>query len=419
MADNDESMLRGLFPDADEAEIERLARAWAALAPLRSPAALPPRPGEALSRLFAQAESPAGGGTGEAPAPPDASRELYRRIVSDRAALSRVLSRPSLEDQAREAARLGREMGLVVDLSAVREHLARSMDTELSDQELDMVAGGKDMYAWFLDSFLDGTPDPDTIHGDNASNILRGGGGDDSISGGGGDDRLEGGQGNDSLDGGSGGDALYGEDGDDTLAGGAGDDQLSGGQGNDILDGGTGDDLMGGGEGNDTLYGGAGNDSLLGGEGDDTLSGGDGYDALDGGAGYDVLDGGGGSDTLSGGAGNDTLSGGGGDDILRGGAGNDVLYGNEGNDVLSGGAGNDILTGGTGNDTFFFGQGDGRDTITDFSQGDTIKLDGFAQHSGDLSVARQGNDTVITYGQTSITVQNANLSVDDIRNMQK
>ncbi len=418
MADNDESMLRGLFPDADEAEIERLARAWAALAPLRSPAALPPRPGEALSRLFAQAESPAGGETGEAPAPPNTSRELYRRIVSDRAALSRVLSRPSLEDQAREAARLGREMGLVVDLAAVREHLARAMDTELSDQELDMVAGGKFIMSDY--PLIWGSEGDDEISSRSIFGAaIWGYGGDDCIRGTGANDYIDGGDGNDTLSGGDGNNTLIGGAGDDILYGFRGDSTLNGGDGDDRIYGGDGNETLIGGSGNDTVDGDAGDDIISGGDGNDRLMGGDGDDRLSGGAGNDRLEGGEGNDTLVGDAGDDVLIGYHGQDVLSGGEGNDALMGYDGNDALIGGAGDDRLSGGSGNDTFVFGQGDGRDTITDFSQGDTIKLDGFGQHSGDLSVAHQGNDTVITYGQTTITVQNANLSEDDIRNMQK
>ena len=65
----------------------------------------------------------------------------------------------------------------------------------------------------------------------------------------------------------------------------------------------------------------------------------------------------------------------------------------------------------------------GHDVITNFDQGygvDAIRLEGFAEHSGELSVSHtDSRDTVITYGQTTITVQGANLSEEDIRNMQK
>ena len=57
----------------------------------------------------------------------------------------------------------------------------------------------------------------------------------------------------------------------------------------------------------------------------------------------------------------------------------DILDGRGGNDLLDGGYGNDTLTGGPGKDTFFFRirpDAGNRDTVTDFSAGDEIKLQG-------------------------------------------
>ena len=64
-----------------------------------------------------------------------------------------------------------------------------------------------------------------------------------------------------------------------------------------------------------------------------------------------------------------------------------VLFGNYGNDVLIGGAGNDRLhglgrrrhlTGGAGNDTFYFAAYSGRDTVTDFTDGqDVLNMTGY------------------------------------------
>ena len=66
-----------------------------------------------------------------------------------------------------------------------------------------------------------------------------------------------------------------------------------------------------------------------------------------------------------------------------------------------------------------FGASDGNDTLTDFQNGDRIVLSGFADHSGDLSVEHTGGNTVITYGDTTVTVQGAALTEEQIRNMQK
>ncbi|HEY4940495.1 MAG TPA: hypothetical protein VII56_03630 [Rhizomicrobium sp.] len=74
-------------------------------------------------------------------------------------------------------------------------------------------------------------------------------------------------------------------------------------------------------------------------------------------------------------------TGGPGDNILYGFAGNDTLSGGDGNDTLYGGRGNDTLSGGAGDDRFVFHNGDGLDTITEFtpgdSSGDVIDLHGY------------------------------------------
>ena len=119
----------------------------------------------------------------------DTLSQLSRRILSDRALLSRVLSLPTLAAQAEEAARLGHEMGLSVDPAQAREFLARTQSRELSDAELSRVAGGK------------GGSD-DTISGGEANETIDGGGGDDTIDGGAGNDNIDGGGDEDSIDGG-------------------------------------------------------------------------------------------------------------------------------------------------------------------------------------------------------------------------
>jgi len=85
--------------------------------------------------------------------------------------------------------------------------------------------------------------------------------------------------------------------------------------------------------------------------------------------------------------------------------GNDSVNGGAGNDWLVGNAGNDTLTGGTGDDRFAFTAGSGRDTIRDFNNGnDAIDLSGYwkadnqALAFADVSIAQQGQNTVITLG---------------------
>ena len=75
--------------------------------------------------------------------------------------------------------------------------------------------------------------------------------------------------------------------------------------------------------------------------------GGSGNDILIGNDQGDLLRGNGGNDTITGGAGDDILVGGPGNDIITGGAGQDLLFGGLGRDNLSGGVGEDILFSGT------------------------------------------------------------------------
>ena len=258
------------------------------------------------------------------------------------------------------------------------------------------------------DSLIGGAGN-DTIFGQDDNDTLIGGTGNDYLDGGNDDDVLDGGDGADTLIGGAGNDTLNGGHDDDSVDGGAGNDWLTGDLGNDTVRGGDGDDSVFGAEGDDVMFGDAGNDSMEGWLGNDSMYGGDGDDYMDASVGDDLLEGGDGNDTLlggsdigadtlRGGAGNDELSAGGGDDILDGGEGADVLFAADGNDLLDGGAGddtldgwtendtlagglgNDLLTGGDGTDVFVYVAGDGLDTITDFSFGNTGTL-----NDGDLT----------------------------------
>ena len=83
--------------------------------------------------------------------------------------------------------------------------------------------------------------------------LVSGGNGNDYIFGGSGDDYLAGDAGNDYLNGGAGNDILYGGDGNDVLDGGANADILCGGAGDDVLVWSAGNDILCGNEGNDTL----------------------------------------------------------------------------------------------------------------------------------------------------------------------
>jgi hypothetical protein len=190
-------------------------------------------------------------------------------------------------------------------------------------------------------------------------------------------------------------------------------------------------------EGNDTLYGYGGNDILVGGSGKDKLYGGNGSDVLVGGLGADILDGGAGFDFASfqtsttaivadlsrnssntgeargdsfiniegliGGTGNDELRGDAQNNKLDGGTGNDKLSGGRGADHLQGGAGDDTLTGGSGQDVFYLSPG--KDTVTDWKQGDKIAVTVKGWDYGDPStvlITQVGQDTVLTLSTNTL-----------------
>ena len=109
-------------------------------------------------------------------------------------------------------------------------------------------------------------------------------------------------------------------------------------------------------------------------------------------------------DYIDGGKGKDTLLGGDGDDTVLGGDGNDVIYGGKGDDSLWGGQGTDTLWGGEGEDTFVYQNGDGKVTIADFVQGETIRL-----LSGKVGTVRStsGGDVTFEIGSGQLTVSKA------------
>ena len=274
----------------------------------------------------------------------------------------------------------------------------------------------------------------DTIGGDDGNDKIDGGAGNDTVFGGAGDDELHGGTGDDIIVGDDGNDTIFGEDGNDQANGGAGADLMMGGAGNDVFGGGAGNDTLVGGDGDDNLWGedgddqanggagndvvvgGAGNDTIGGGDGDDVVVGQDGNDVLFGEAGNDRLNGGDGADILIGGDGNDELGGGTGNDDINGGAGNDTIFGEDGNDTINGSTGNDILLGMGGSDTFVFTNGDGSDTITDFTHGtDHIWFNGtnlhsFADVQSHATFNAAANVTTITYTGGTLTLNGVTLS---------
>jgi Ca2+-binding RTX toxin-like protein len=105
--------------------------------------------------------------------------------------------------------------------------------------------------------------------------------------------------------------------------------------------------------------------------------------------------------------------------------GADGLYGNRGDDTLDGGEGSDRLEGGEGDDLFVFANGDGNDTIVDFTAGATnlaekidVRAFGFADFAAlQAATSQVGGNAVIQLdvddSVTLIGVNAADLTPDD------
>ncbi len=133
---------------------------------------------------------------------------------------------------------------------------------------------------------------------------------------------------------------------------------------------------------------------------DDTANGFAGNDVLQGNGGADHLQGGDGDDRLFGGAGNDQLFGDDGNDRLHGGTGDDTLYGGTHSNL------GDSLYGGSGADQFVFGTNNASVYVDDFKNGvDKLVIDGGGSVGfGDLQIITGSADTLITVGETHITL---------------
>lgn len=93
-----------------------------------------------------------------------------------------------------------------------------------------------------------------------------------------------------------------------------------------------------------------------------------------------------------------------------------IIMGGASRQTIDGGAGNDALIGGGGADTFIISKGNGTDLIVDFSDDDTIRLDGYGVTSFDQLISQsnqQGNDLWLNLGNGESVVL-ANTTVDDI-----
>jgi Ca2+-binding RTX toxin-like protein len=247
-----------------------------------------------------------------------------------------------------------------------------------------------------------GTPNADTLRGDDGLNILDGYGGKDQLYGYGGDDVLYS-DGTGVADGGAGYDTLsflrwhnhgyinriltvdLGKSGEQEVANTdypfyspflltvTNIERLDGSPYADSFKSGPGGGYLFGGGGSDSLSGLAGNDTLQGGTGDDTITEISGSNYLRGDDGNDSISGGSGFDDANGNVGNDTISTGAGNDYSVGGKDNDLLYGDDGSDIVWGNLGNDTCDGGIGDDQCRGGQGD--DSVSGAAGNDFVSGD--------------------------------------------
>jgi len=134
-------------------------------------------------------------------------------------------------------------------------------------------------------------------------------------------------------------------------------------------------------------------------------------DNIDGTTDGDVLTGTDLNDRINGKKGADVILGGDGQDRLIGSGGDDVLSGGQGRDKLVGGKGDDNLTGGQAGDVFIFKADDGNDLITDFEDGlDRIRIKAGASEFSDLTVTQEGDDVLVVFASTTITLEDTQLS---------
>ena len=117
---------------------------------------------------------------------------------------------------------------------------------------------------------------------------------------------------------------------------------------------------------------------------------------------------------LRGGDGDDVLWSGDGDNLLFGDAGNDRMAGGAGNDVLCGGIGDDRMHGGGGDDIFTFAGAWGKDTVIQTAAGDITLWFG-DRKSEDVSISHSMGNTIVSYGENSVTVANREITAADMR----
>ena len=164
------------------------------------------------------------------------------------------------------------------------------------------------------------------------------------------------------------------------------------------IEGGDGDDLLLGGEGADTLVGGFGRDTVSYEKAETSVTvslgefGGIGGTASGGSADGDML------------SGIEQLIGGAYDDILTGDRLVNNIRGGSGADTLTGAGGADTLSGGGGDDQFVFGTGFDGETITDFQDGDRIRVMGASSIDDFTTIKASMSNTVIEWNGEMLTL---------------
>ncbi|MBV1864173.1 MAG: hypothetical protein KUG74_07010 [Rhodobacteraceae bacterium] len=265
----------------------------------------------------------------------------------------------------------------------------------------------------------------DILKGNGKANKIEGKGGNDAIFGRGGKDELFDGYGNDTVSGGNGNDTFYNGGGSDSFDGGKGVDTFVSGYAG--LTGGVnaGFNMKTGFHGD--LFSTSGNDTISNienytftGDYNIKVTGDNKRNVVNTDLGSDWVAGNGGNDKITTRGGDDTLLGGNGRDKLSGGSGKDLLKGGAAVDTLEGGKGNDKLIGGGASDVFLFrdGSAQGRDVITDFSDGnDVIRVvGGSGTGFGDVTLtatAGGGNTLVQLSGGTKIVLKGVDISLID------
>jgi hypothetical protein len=134
-------------------------------------------------------------------------------------------------------------------------------------------------------------------------------------------------------------------------------------------------------------------------------------DELSGTTQSDRIDGMEGDDSLIGGQNDDQLIGKQGNDVLIGGSGNDWLDGGSQRDWLNGGLGNDLIFGGEGADWIVLKEGEGSDTILNFSSGSDrfVLRDGLTFEQLSITEIQQGISISLTESGEQLAILTGNI----------